>query len=153
MRRPFVIAALALTLVSGNANAQSHFVAPACSAVVPQTIQFTDRQHLLWYNRFWTGRCVAGMSWCFAGSPNWTDSMTRYAAQAPAARQAEATRRLCALGHLVGLEWAKDNSIRRIDTNALRSFESIFRDTRRGDIFARIDNVELLARQMLDNPR
>ena len=80
-------------------------------------LKFDDSLHRLWYRRFWTGVCVdLPMFSCFSGQPYWTETMHRILLKLPEASRDSSHARMCALGKLVGYEWAKDNNIRKIDT-------------------------------------
>jgi hypothetical protein len=80
-------------------------------------LSFNDTQHRLWYLRFWTGVCDGlPMFSCFPGRPFWTETMRRILQKLPETSRNNAQIRMCALGKLVGFEWAKDNNIRKIDT-------------------------------------
>jgi hypothetical protein len=147
MARIVLWAAAAAALFLGEgAHAQNVAMRADCARFVPQNIAFDDRTHLLWYNRFWTGSC-AGLFGCLSGAPNWNASVTTLLAQAPVERRAALLAHACGVGHMVGLEWAKDNSIRKIDTRAVRGFIGLLQAA--GDPFAKLDAIEARARAML----
>ena len=78
-------------------------------------LSFDDDDHLRWYNRFWTGRCT-GLFFCVSGTPNWNTGVEKLMRKHRLTRHPSLLRRLCVLGHRMGFEWAKDNSIRKIHT-------------------------------------
>jgi hypothetical protein len=69
-------------------------------------------------------------------------------AQTPAGRRAELDQKMCALGQLVGLEWARDNAVRKINTRHVSQFYRILNGSE-GDAFARLASVETQARALL----
>jgi hypothetical protein len=79
-------------------------------------LTFDDREHRLWYRRFWTGSCNGLIFRCLPGAPYWQEMMNRLVQKVPPGRQDEAKNKACIVGKFVGYEWAKDNAIRRIDT-------------------------------------
>ena len=117
MRRRHTLFAIALLAALAP---QAH----AESADVPYAgLAFDDAKHRLWYARFWTGKC-AGLSFfsCFSGKPYWHETMRRLVAAAPAERREALAARLLALGRKIGHEWAKENDIRRISTDHIRTW-------------------------------
>jgi hypothetical protein len=141
-----VVALAALLSMSGAAQAQAITVRADCARFVPQNVSFDDRTHLLWYNRFWTGDC-AGLFGCLRGEPNWDSWINILLAQTSADRRPALLERACRIGHMIGLEWAKDNGIRKIDTRAVRGFGEALKAA--GDPFAKLAAVDARARAML----
>ncbi|MBP2161332.1 MULTISPECIES: hypothetical protein [Asticcacaulis] len=146
---------LTLSLVSWGlafgAQAEDARIQSACpSMAVP--LAFDDKTHGLWYDRFWTGDCARGLAWCHKGTPNWLGVMNDLQREAPAGQRASLKKRLCGLGQKVGLEWARDNSIRTIDTAALGRFYKILQDGSK-DPLVRTTQVETQAAAMLTNSR
>ncbi|MEN5147398.1 hypothetical protein [Brevundimonas diminuta] len=91
---------------------------PRCQDVLAGAAPtFDDASHRNWYARFWTGRC-SGVLFCQPGSPNWREVIDRAAAEGDAATLTAT----CRLGRRLGHEWARDNGVRRIDTNDLRRY-------------------------------
>ena len=82
-----------------------------------QRVTFDHDTHARWYRRFWTGDCK-GLLFCQRGSPNWGEVLDR----AEASGSSDQVTRTCRLGVRLGHEWARDNDIRRIDTDDLRQF-------------------------------
>jgi hypothetical protein len=119
--RVIAVAGLLMACVGTEASAQS-YVRSECRALVQQRA-FDDGQHGQWYRRFWTGDCGA-LLFCGPGSPNWNEVVATLRRRAPAGRAAEVNRRACILGQRIGHEWARDNSVRRIDTARLTTYVS-----------------------------
>jgi hypothetical protein len=146
--KTFVLAAAVMAASCAAAEAQSVTVADACKPLLPAAQKFDHNEHRLWYNRFWTGDCSTLGFWCQPGSPNWIEAMADLVEQAPAGRKPELVTKLCQVGHLVGLDWARDNNIRKIDTNELRKFYEML-NSGGGDAFSRLAAVEAKARAEL----
>ena len=86
-------------------------------------LTFNNAKHRLWYARFWTGHCT-GLSLfvCFSGKPYWNETMRRLVAAASPEQRPALTARLFELGRKIGYEWAKENDIRRINTDHIRAW-------------------------------
>jgi hypothetical protein len=67
----------------------------------------SEEEYLLWVRRFFEG---------FAGTPGWREMSVEVASRIDPATAAEAAPLLAGLGVRISREWAKDNSVRRIDT-------------------------------------
>lgn len=164
-RRP-ACAALALALASlllasvGPVLAQSPIRDDCLAHVAPlQRLGFAHDKHRLWYQRFWTGKCL-GLSTSFFGDacsesePGWSHAVGDFVRQAKPARAQEALEKACKLGELVGYEWAKDNHVRCIHTmgsNSLSALKSILNET--GDVLDRLARAEKRARDMCTSLR
>jgi len=80
-------------------------------------LRFDDDMHRHWWRRFWTGSCTGlPMFQCFPGRPSWNDAITKLLAKVANEERPALLAQACALGETIGFEWAKDNSIRCIDT-------------------------------------
>jgi len=123
-----LVAALAClgVLWPGGASAQD-FVTPVCRGIAPAlAIKFDDATHRAWYRRFWSGQCQGlGPFTCFAGYPNWNAVVAQLAAEAAPGDRARATAEICQMGQVIGVEWARDNAIRRISTEDLRRLTKV----------------------------
>jgi hypothetical protein len=99
--------------------------------------------HQRWYRRFWTGDCDH-LPLCFAGSPNWNDIVGKLLTRGGPAERAALLPKACRLGQMIGLEWARDKKVRRIDTGDLRAFKGQLEAS--GDALRGIERVEASAR-------
>jgi hypothetical protein len=117
------IAALAIvTALAPMAASAQTFVRADCRAVVAApALRFDDGEHRLWYRRFWNGDC-GPLSFCSPGEPNWNLAVGQIIQRAPAARRSSIRARACRIGRVIGFEWSRDNSIRKIDTGQLSDF-------------------------------
>ena len=79
-----------------------------------QTIQ-SEEEYLSWVQRFYEG---------FNAVPGWNDMTRQVLMRVPPEEQANARVQLAALGEKISGEWAKDNSVRRIETKTV----AIWRD-------------------------
>ena len=123
--------------------------ARAQEADVPyQGLSFDDAKHRLWYARFWTGKCT-GLAFyeCRSGEPNWNETTRRLATTAPAERRAALSARLLKLGRSVGHEWAKENDVRRISTDHIRTWYIVLDEAK--DAEAAIAQIESEAARAL----
>lgn len=148
--------ALGITLVAGSLI----FLAPGalaadpvradCLAHIPATarLKFNDETHRRWYHRFWAGSCD-GLSWfgCSSGRPHMNDAIRQILEAAPPQQRAELLAKGCKVGHLIGYEWAKDNSIRCIHTSDADKFLTIWNT--KAEVAARLDRIEARAHAML----
>ena len=141
---------LATAVWTGGAASAQEFVRSDCRPVVQPThaLKFENDLHARWYKRFWTGACE-DLSFCFAGSPNWNDIVTKLLVKGGDAQRKALLPKACRLGQLIGLEWARDRRIKRIKTADLKVFNTMLeaqRDPLRG-----IDQVEAKARAMVSS--
>jgi hypothetical protein len=145
-----VVTTLAYGIGATGAEA-GEFVRPDCRAVVKPTdaLRFDTDEHLRWYKRFWTGNCDH-LSFCFPGSPNWNDIVTKLLAKGGAAEQPALLPKACRLGQMIGLEWAKDKGVQKISTKDLRAFNVILE--RAGDPLKGVEAVDAQARSMGAQP-
>lgn len=141
-----LVLAVLLTPIAAQAEPTLGVRADCTAAIAASTLSFDDQTHRRWYNRFWTGHC-AGLLGCLAGNPNWNALVTRLGDQSAPAQRAAVQAKACQVGHLVGYEWARDNGVRRIDTNAVRAFLRTLQNE--GDPMAALETIERRAREML----
>ncbi len=126
MRKWHVAAMMAAMMgIPATAAAQSYVRADCRALVAKPAARFDDGQHRAWYHRFWNGDC-GDLAFCSPGSPNWNEAVQLIHDRAPPARRAALTAKACKLGRLIGMEWSRDNSIRKIDTGELSSFYDAF---------------------------
>jgi hypothetical protein len=68
-----------------------------------------EEEYLLWVTRFYTGNGPV---------PGWLDMTTRVLERVPSEVRADIAASLFELGARIGGEWAKDNSVRRLNTRS-----------------------------------
>jgi len=106
------------------------FLSVACATAVPAQqvtkdgIAFDDAKHRGWYVRFWTGSCKELKVICLSGAPYWGEIMQRLLDNVPAAQQERLRTRLVLLGQSIGYEWAKENNVRRINNDHIKSWSA-----------------------------
>lgn len=83
-------------------------------------LAFDDSDHREWYERYWTGDCGGLSFWqgirCTKGDDYWFRSIKVALAKVPSKDRGRLRLELWSLGRLVGHEWAKKNSVRKIHT-------------------------------------
>jgi hypothetical protein len=79
-----------------------------------------QEEYLLWVQRFYEG---------FNTVPGWLDLETRVLARVPQNEQASIADQLTALGTTISAEWAKDNSVRRIDTSTVATWRDALQES------------------------
>ncbi len=84
-----------------------------------QQIQ-SEEEYLLWVRRFYEG---------FNTVPGWFDLEMQVLARLPPDEHANATEQLAALGITISGEWAKDNSVRRIDTSTVATWRDALQES------------------------
>ena len=84
-----------------------------------QQIQDQD-EYLLWVRRFYEG---------FNTVPGWLDLEKRVLARLPQDQQASVAEQLARLGVTISAEWAKDNSVRRIDTSTVATWRDALQES------------------------
>jgi hypothetical protein len=139
-------AALALVLgcgLAGAAQAQDYVRADCRAQIDPAASRFDTPLHQRWYKRFWTGDCDH-LPFCFSGSPNWNDIVGKLLTRGGPAERTALLPKACRLGQMIGLEWARDKKVRRIDTGDLRAFKSQLEAS--GDALRGVERVEASAR-------
>jgi hypothetical protein len=114
-------AGLALALLLAGAAEAQPYVPTDCTAAFAgaPADHFDDAAHAAWYRRFWSGSCAGVPGFCMSGQPDWNSQVRSLVARAAPERQAAAAAEACRLGRLIGLEWARDNAVRRISTHDL----------------------------------
>jgi hypothetical protein len=142
------LSALVLSLaLAGAAStpawAQEYVRADCRVQIDPAALRFDTTLHQRWYKRFWTGECDH-LPMCFPGSPNWNDIVGKLLVRGGPTERAALLPKACRLGQVIGLEWARDKKVRRIDTGDLRTFKSQLEAS--GDALRGVDQVEASAR-------
>jgi hypothetical protein len=124
--------------------------APAQSVnqVSQDGIAFDDAKHRGWYVRFWTGSCKELRGICMSGAPYWGEIMQRLLVNVPAQQQDRLRTRLILLGQRIGYEWAKENDIRRINNDHIKTWSSVLKQNESNPEPA-VSQIELQARQLL----
>lgn len=84
-----------------------------------QQIQ-TEGEYLLWVQRFYEG---------FNTVPGWIELETQVLARLPQEERASAAEQLAALGMTISAEWAKDNSVRRIETSTVATWRDALQES------------------------
>lgn len=149
----FVTMACAMTGIASAAGADDS-IRPDCHphVVSIERLSFAHAKHRLWYQRYWSGKCV-GLSFlgdgCTESEPGWNEVITVLLPHAPSTRANELLATACKLGELVGYEWAKDNNVRCIHTNgqsSIRTLIEILRENR--DVFDRLRRADAKAKSM-----
>lgn len=140
-----VVAAAMASLLSASA-VRADPIRGDCLSVIrgANARSYDNKEHRLWYRRFWTGQCSGLPIWrCLSGDPKWNTEITGLLRRAPVGRKKELLASLCRLGQTIGYEWAKDNAIRCIHTRDAKKWGAMLR--RRGDVFARVARIRRLA--------
>ena len=145
-----MVAAVAVLAAAPVARA-GEFVRFDCRAVVKPTdaIRFDTDEHQRWYKRFWTGACDH-LAFCFPGSPNWNDIVGKLLVKGGPSEQPALLPKVCRLGQLIGLEWAKDKGVQKITTKDLKQFSAMLDAA--GDPLKGVEAVEARARAMAGQP-
>jgi hypothetical protein len=141
-------------LLAATAAQAQDFITPDCRASAPAIaqIRFDDPAHQAWYRRFWSGRCEGLAPFtCMSGYPNWNAVVAQLTAEAAPADRARLLPEICGMGRTIGLEWARDNAVRRISTNDLKSLTTVL--TGPGPLPSRLQRVEAQVRVLLARPR
>jgi hypothetical protein len=120
--RSFCILGLILGLIDTTA-AYAQSAHTGCRTTLPaeSEIAFAHPKHRQWYNRFWGGSCdgLSVLDFCQPGRPYWNEVVERLGREASETRRGQTVAEACRVGHLIGLEWAKDNDKRCIHTKDL----------------------------------
>jgi hypothetical protein len=135
------VLAVGLLAAAAPAGAQD-FVRADCKPLI-EAPPAADAVTARWYRRFWTGDC-AQLKGCMSGSPNWNDIVGRLIARSQPAERTVVLAKACRLGPLIGEEWTRPKSVRRIDTGDLRKFKATLEGAR--DVVTGLDKVEAQAR-------
>ena len=124
--------------------------APAQSVnqVSQDGIAFDDAKHRGWYVRFWTGSCKDVRAVCLSGAPYWGEIMQRLLVNVPAQQQEKLRTRLLLLGQRIGYEWAKENDVRRINNDHIKTWSSDLKQSG-ADPEPAVSRIEQQARQLL----
>lgn len=133
---------LAVLLTAAPAQAQS-YVRADCRPLIGANRLGQTSLTARWYKRFWTGDC-GGLKGCLAGAPNWNQIVGKLVVRASAADRPAVLARACRLGPVIGLEWTRPSTVRRIDSGDLRRFKATLESSR--DVRAGLARVEAQAR-------
>jgi hypothetical protein len=120
----------------------------SAQAVSQDGIAFDDAKHRAWYVRFWTGSCKEVRGVCLSGAPYWGEIMQRLIANVPASQQEKLRTRLIVLGQRIGYEWAKENAVRRINNDHIKTWSSDLKQNTT-DPEPAVGRIEQQARQLL----
>ncbi|MBO9576640.1 MAG: hypothetical protein J7494_12965 [Sphingobium sp.] len=138
---------IALTLgMAGAAQAQDYVRADCRAMLESSAPRFETALHQRWYRRFWTGDCDH-LPMCFPGAPNWNDIVGKLLVRGGPSEQAALLPKACRLGQTIGLEWARDKKVRRIDTGDLHVFKKQLEAS--GDALRGVEKVEASVRAKL----
>lgn len=120
----------------------------SAQAVTQDGIAFDDAKHRGWYVRFWTGSCKELRVVCMSGAPYWGEIMQRLLANVPQQQQEKLRTRLVLLGQRIGYEWAKENNIRKIDNDHIKTWSTVLKQNV-ADPEPAVTRIEQQARQLL----
>ena len=98
---------------------------PALSIVQLQHAQDISRltaEEQKWYNTFQEGTFLVD---------GWQDIATELLASTPAKYRVSMEKRLEQLGHKMGMEWCRNNTVRRVDTKMLQQWGKTLKKTAR----------------------
>jgi hypothetical protein len=130
-------------------------------------LEFDDKMHRAWYKRFWTGDCRdvkrAGF-WeglkCRGGERGstdprkqfWYDTVDQCVQKVATEDQGSLRLTLWELGRLVGHEWARDNDIRKIDSDDIKQWGETLLNAKGQDLHDVIEGIngEALAKLASD---
>ena len=134
-------------LFGAGAQAQS-FVRGDCQGhlalVAPR---YDTANHTLWYKRFWTGGCDPRIPRCIPGQPNWNNMVSTLLNRSAAAQRPAVLAKACRGGELIGVEWSRSKTIRKIDLGDLRAFNRELESA--SDPLQGLDRLEASARAKL----
>jgi hypothetical protein len=134
-------------LFAAGAQAQS-FVRPDCQGrLAPVPPRYDTPNHELWYRRFWTGSCDSRIPRCIPGHPDWNHMISTLLLRSPAAQRPAVLAKACRVGELIGLEWSRSKTIRKIDLGDLRRFNHQLESS--SDTLDGLEHVEQAARAKL----
>lgn len=134
-------------LFGAGAQAQS-FVRGDCQGhLAPVAPRYDTANHALWYKRFWTGGCDPQIPRCIPGQPNWNNMVTTLLNRSAAAQRSAVLAKACRVGELIGVEWSRNKTIRKIDLDDLRRFNRGLESA--SDPLQGLDRLEQAARAKL----
>ena len=100
-----------------------------------------QRDYLLWVSRFYRGMDPV---------PGWLEMTRRVSERVPAPQRTEVQDRLYELGIAIGSEWARDNSVRRIDNRIANAWrDALLEALAQDDVLNFLDRVEQDAAELL----
>jgi hypothetical protein len=133
--------------LSASAAQAQEFVNAVCRSDVSLAgVRFDTPEHSRWYKRFWTGDCDH-LAFCIPGSPNWNDVVDKLLVRGGPTERPTLLPKACRLGQMIGLEWSRDRSVRRISTADLRKLDAMLEAS--GDALRGVERVEAAARAKL----
>lgn len=136
------------TIIKGLFAALLSAASAGAQTVNYDGLAFDNAKHRGWYVRFWTGSCAELRNViCLSGTPHWNDITQRLLASVTAERRERLTVRLILLGRSVGYEWAKENDIRRIDNNHIKTWTSDLKNS--ADPESAVGRIESQARSLM----
>lgn len=138
---------IASLLGPAGAHAQTFVRGDCQSHLALAPVRYDTANHELWYKRFWTGGCDAKIPRCIPGQPNWNHMVTTLLNRSPTAQRPEVLAKACRVGELIGVEWSRSKTIRKIDLNDLRRFNRELESA--GDTLHGLDRLEKSARAKL----
>ncbi|WP_291876519.1 hypothetical protein [Caulobacter sp.] len=115
--------------------------------LAPAPPRYDTANHALWYKRFWTGGCDPQIPRCIPGQPNWNNMVTTLLNRSPAAQRPAVLAKACRVGELIGVEWSRSKTIRKIDLGDLRAFNRELESS--SDTLQGLDRLEASARAKL----
>lgn len=106
-----------------------------------------EEDYLLWVSRFYTGNGAV---------PGWLDMTEQVLQRLPMEQHADISARLFELGGRIGREWAKDNTVRRLNTRSAGVWrDALLEALARDDLDAFLErlsaDVDALLAGTLDN--
>jgi hypothetical protein len=135
----------ATLLAAGDAAAQS-YVRGDCQSLATAPTRYDTPEHERWYKRFWTGQCDH-IPMCISGAPNWNELVGKLLVKVGPTQRGVLLPKACRMGQLIGLEWSREKSIRKINTADLRVFNTTLEAS--SDTLKGLDKIELAARAKL----
>jgi hypothetical protein len=123
---------------------------PCADVISPESqLAFENKEHRLWYRTFWDGKCQ-GLSFfkCFSGN-SWNKAIVDIESSYKGNNHQFLRSKLCKLGHAVGYEWSRDNSVRCISTKDLKDYRKTLKSE--SGIFDRLSLVESQVNKKLEN--
>jgi hypothetical protein len=109
---------------------------PAGEEQVASELTTLTHEERVWLKRFQDGYLMVD---------GWKEISDAILSQTPSELREEQKERLDSLGWKIGLEWCRDNSIRKVDTDMLKEWGALLKNTAKkdphkiGDVLASID--------------
>ena len=116
-----------------GAAPRAQFTAEWERSVQNQALQSED-EYLLWVSRFYTG---------YGAVPGWLSMTQQVLQRLPPEQRAPIEMRLFELGSRIGAEWAKDNSVRLLNTRSAGVWrDALLEALTRGELDAYLDRLD-----------